>query len=222
MLAQFATAVLIYGVFQQAIAMILLAPQAPMTLSALEPMRYLHLVYITLTLVGGGYLGRYLLKARAGRWAIFLLIVSGSMFYAQRQLFAGTAHLEFPGRAPSNAWLQAFDWIRHNTPTGAYFALDPNYLAAPGEDYHGFRALAERSSLADAMKDTSVVTKVPQLGAAWKEQTLAEAGWAHFQLADFQRLKSQFGVDWVLVSSPQSAHLDCHWHNDILAVCQIP
>ena len=42
--------------------------------------------------------------------------------------------------------------------------MDPNYLAAPGEDYHSFRALAERSQLADAIKDTAVVTKVPELG----------------------------------------------------------
>jgi hypothetical protein len=185
-------------------------------------MRYLHLVYIFMALVSGGYLGRYLLKGRPIRWVLFLFIVNGSMFYAQRQLFANSAHLELPCATPSNGWLQAFDWIRQNTPTGAYFALDPDYLAAPCEDYHGFRALAERSSLADAMKDTSVVTKVPELGPAWKEQNIAEAGWSKFQLADFERLKSRFGVDWVLVSYPQSAPLNCHWHNDSLAVCQIP
>jgi hypothetical protein len=222
MLAQFATAVLIYGIFQQAVAMILLRPQALITFSALEPMRYLQIVYIFLVLVGGGYLGRYVLKARIVRWALFLLIVNGAMFYAQRQLYASTPHIELPNSAPPNAWLQAFDWIKHNTPTGAYFALDPQYLAAPGEDYHGFRALAERSSLADAIKDTSVVTKVPQIAPAWKEQTQALEGWPHFQLADFQRLKSRFGVDWVLVSYPQSAPLRCRWHNNTLAVCQIP
>jgi hypothetical protein len=185
-------------------------------------MRYLHLVYIFMALVGGAYLGRYVLKVRPWRWAVFLLLFNAPMFYVQRQVFASTAHLEMPGTAPSNSWLQSFDWIRHNTPSDAYFALDPRYLAAPGEDYHGFRALAERSSLADSMKDTSVVTKVPQLGPVWKEQTLAQAGWSHFQLADFQNLKSRFGVDWVLVSWPQSAPLDCHWHNNSLAVCQIP
>jgi hypothetical protein len=222
MLARFATAIFIYGVFQQAVAMILLGPRALIAFSTLEPMRYLQIIYIFMALVGGCYLGRYVLKCQAWRWALFLLIVNVPMFYVQRQVFASTPHLELPNTAPSNAWLQAFDWIKHNTPTSAYFALDPQYLAAPGEDYHGFRALAERSSLADAIKDTSVVTKVPQLGPVWKEQTLAEAGWSHFQLADFERLKSRFGVDWVLVSYPQSAPLNCHWHNDTLTVCQIP
>lgn len=222
MLAQFATAILIYGIFHQAVAMILLGPQAFITFSALEPMRYLQIVYIFLALIAGGYLGRYVLKARVVRWVLFLLIVNAPMFYVQRQVFAGSPHLELPGAPPPNAWLQAFDWIKHNTPTDAYFALDPQYLSAPGEDYHGFRALAERSALADAIKDTSVVTKVPQLGPAWKEQTQALEGWSHFQLTDFQRLKSRFGIDWVLVSYPQSAPLNCHWHNNTLAVCQIP
>jgi len=222
MLAHFASAILVYGIFQQTIAMILLGPQSLIAFSALEPMRYLHLIYIFLALVGGCYLGRYLLKDRVGRWALFLLIVNGPMFYVQRQLLASTPHLELPGSVPANPWLQAFDWIKHNTPADAYFALDPHYLEAPGEDYHGFRALAERSSLADAVKDTSVVTKIPQLGPLWKEQTQAQSGWSHFQLADFQRLKFRFGVDWVLVSYPQSAPLNCHWHNNTLAVCQIP
>jgi len=221
-LSRFATAVFIYGIFQQAVAMILLGPKALIVLSALEPMRYLHLVYIFLTLIGGCYAGRYLLKSSIWRWAVFLLILNAPMYYVQRQLFANTVHLELPNTPPSSAWLQAFDYIKHSTPTGAYFALDPKYLAADGEDYHGFRALAERSSLADSIKDTSVVTKVPQLGPDWKQQTLAQAGWSHFQLADFERLKSQFGVDWVLIAYPQSVPLDCHWHNATLAVCQIP
>jgi hypothetical protein len=222
MLARFSTAIVIYGVLHQVLAMILLAPPAPVTFATLEPMRYLQIVYIFLALVGGAYLGRYLLRARILRWAIFLLIVNGAMFFAQRQLFASSPHLELPGDAPPNAWLQAFDWIKHNTPTDAYFALDPYYLHAPGEDYHGFRALAERSSLADALKDTSVVTKIPALGTIWNDQSLAQAGWSTFQLADFQRLKSRYGVDWVLISYPQSAPLNCRWHNNILTVCQIP
>jgi hypothetical protein len=221
-LARFSMAIVFYGVFQQAIAMIILGPRALIAFSALEPMRYLHLVYVFLTLVGGAYLGRYLLKAHIWRWAVFLVLAYGGMFYAQRQLFADTEHLELPGRASANSWLQAFDWIRQNTPQDAYFALDPNYLAAPGEDYHGFRALAERSALADAIKDTSMVTKVPKLGPEWDREVQAQRGWKNFQLADFERLKSEFGVNWTLVSNPPPQGLACRWHNGSLAVCQIP
>jgi hypothetical protein len=221
-LARFATAIFIYGIFQQAVAMVILGPKQLIVLSALEPMRYLHLVYIFLTLVLGAYLGKYVLRAHVWRWAVFLLLANGSMFIVQRQLFAATEHMELPGARSGNPWLQAFAWIRTNTPTDAYFALDPNYMGAPAEDYHSFRALAERSQLADAMKDTSVVTKVPGLGPTWERQVAAQAGWTHFKLADFERLKSEFGVNWVLVSYPQPRGLDCHWHNSTLSVCQIP
>jgi hypothetical protein len=50
----------------------------------------------------------------------------------------------------------------------------------------------------------------------------ATAGWQNFQLADFQRLKNDFGVNWVIVSLPQPAGLACEWHNASLAVCRIP
>ncbi len=221
-LAPFATAVFIYGVFQQAVAMVLLGPRALIVFSALEPMRYLQLVYVFMALVGGAYLGRYVLQARVGRWAIFLIVSSGGMCLAQRQLFPAGEHIEFPFTPPANAWLQAFDWIKHNTPEDAYFALDPHYLAAPGEDYHSFRALAERSQLADAIKDTAVITKVPELGPEWKRELDAQAGWTHFQLAEFERLKSEFGADWVLIAYPAPVGLVCRWHNATLTVCQIP
>jgi hypothetical protein len=184
-------------------------------------MRYLHLVYVFMTLIGGAYLGRYVLKVRLWRWTIFLAVANGSMFLAQRQLFAATPHIELPCVVSSNPWLQAFDWIRRNTPQDAYFALNPMYMAAPGEDYHSFRALAERSQLADGIKDTSVVTKVPELGPAWKRQLEAQQGWSSFQLADFERLKTEFGVDWVLVAYPPPAGLACRWHNQALTVCRI-
>lgn len=221
-LARFATAVLIYGAFQQAFAMILLAPRRWIVLSTLEPMRYLHLVYVFLALIGGAYLGKFVLKASVWRWAAFLIVAYGAMFGVQRHLFAESPHLELPGRATANPWLQAFAWIRANTPGNAYFALDPRYLASPGEDYHSFRALAERSALADAIKDTSVLSKAPELVPEWQRQVAAQQGWSHFGPADFARLKREFGVDWVLVGYPQSAGLSCPWHNRVLAVCRVP
>jgi hypothetical protein len=185
-------------------------------------MRFLHLVYFFMTLVGGCLLGQHLLKKRAWRWALFLVTINASMFASQRALYAKSPHLELPGMRSGNAWLQAFAWIRENTPTDAYFAMDPDYLAAPGEDYHSFRALAERSQLADAVKDASVATQVPELSATWERHVDATTGWPNFKLADFERLKSDFGVDWVIVSYRQPAGLACEWHNQALSVCQIP
>jgi hypothetical protein len=162
------------------------------------------------------------MKRSAWRWAAFLLIANGCMFAWQRAEFAPSQHLEMPWVQAANPWLQAFAWVRANTPENAYFAVDPHYLEATGEDYHSFRALAERSQLADTVKDGSVVTLVPELGPDWVRQTEAEEGWPSFRLGDFERLKTEFAVDWVLVDNPAPDGLACRWHNNTLAVCQIP
>ena len=222
LLARFALAVFLYGVFQLAVAMVMLGFPALIRLAPLQPMRFLQLIYVFMALVGGCLLGKFLLKSSLWRWAIFLVVFNAGMFFAQRMQFSGSNHLELPGRASANPWLQAFAWVRQNTPVDAYFAVDPEYLAAPGEDYHNFRALAERSSLADDIKDTAVVTQIPELGAVWEKQVQAQKGWPHFQLADFEGLKAEFGVNWVLVAYPQPAGLACEWHNNLLSVCRIP
>jgi hypothetical protein len=221
-LARFAAAVFFYGVFQQALIMVLLWPSSLARLMPLQPMRYLHIEYFFLMMMAGALLGGLVLKKSVWRWAVLLLAVNGGMFVWQRMEFSGVEHLELPGRQPANPWLQAFAWIRTHTPVNAYFALDPHYLEAPGEDFHSFGALAERSHLADAVKDTAMVTQVPELGPVWASQVAAEEGWRNFKLADFEQLKAEFGVNWVLVSYPQPGGLACRWHNQALAACQIP
>jgi len=221
-LARFGLAIFAYGIFQFGVALIIQETPSFIRLTPLQPMRFLHLIYFCMTLVGGCLIGKYFLKASAWRWALFLVVINAGMYASQRALYPGSLHLELPGRRSANPWLQSFAWIRNNTPADAYFAMDPRYLEAPGEDYHSFRALAERSQMADALKDTAVVTQVPDLGPDWDRQVTAQAGWKEFKIADFQRLKADFGVDWVLVSYPQTAGLDCPWHNDTLVVCRIP
>jgi len=221
-LARFALAVAAYGVFQQAIAVVMIPPIGWMRLTALQPMRYLHLVYFAMALAGGGLLGRHVLKRVKWRWAVFLVVFNGVMLAAQVAEFPASRHLELPGLAPKNDWIEAFDWVRRNTPVDAYFALDPHYLDEPGEDYHGFRALAERSSLADAVKDAAVVTQIPSLGPAWLEQVEAQKNWQEFKLDDFERLKRRFSVNWVVVRDPPPGGLNCKWHNRTLAVCRVP
>jgi len=221
-LARFGLAIFAYGIFQFGVALIIQETPSFIRLTPLQPMRFLHLIYFCMTLVGGCLIGKYFLKASAWRWALFLVVINAGMYASQRALYPGSLHLELPGRRSANPWLQSFAWIRNNTPADAYFAMDPHYLEAPGEDYHSFRALAERSQMADALKDTAVVTQVPDLGPDWDRQVTAQAGWKEFKISDFKRLKADFGVDWVLVSYPQTAGLDCPWHNDTLVVCRIP
>ena len=149
------------------------------------------------------------------------------MFFVQRQLFPASEHLELPGRAPKNAWVQAFDWIRVNTPPDAIFALHPDYMNLPGEDEHGFRAIAQRSALA-SIHDNGPVSMFPVLAEQWEQQVRAQRGWENFQADDFQRLQQDYGVTWVVLQRgshiPQSgstANLDCPYQNEVVAVCRV-
>ncbi len=211
----------VFAVFQLAVACVVLLTPGLVRLTPMQPMRYLHLVYILMAILGGGLIGEKLLRAHVWRWALLFVPLAFGMFRAQRSLFPGTEHLELPGAASSNPWLQAFAWVRHNTPLDAYFALDPYYMQLPDEDYHSFRALAERSELADAVKDAAVATQVPSLAPEWQQQTEAVAGWKHFQKADFLRLQQQLGVNWIVVQGSGVAGLDCPYRNREVAVCKL-
>jgi hypothetical protein len=130
-------------------------------------------------------------------------------------------HIEWPGSDGGNCWVATFLWIRHHTPKDAVFALDPNYMAFPADDQHGFRAVAERSALADNVKDSGAVSLFPQLADHWKGEILAQAGWADFQLADFERLARQYPVTWVVAHRPGPPGLVCPYENGEVAVCRI-
>jgi hypothetical protein len=210
-----------YAVFQFAVACGVLLTPALVRLKPMQPMRYLHMVYLLMALLGGGLIGEKLLRGHVWRWLALFLPLAAGLFWAQRTLFPGTVHLELPGLAPRNPWLQAFAWVREDTPQNAYFALDPYYMQLSGEDYHSFRALAERSELADAVKDTAVATQVPDLAPDWLAQTQAATGWAGFQKQDFLRLQREFGVDWIVVRGAGVGGLACPYHNEAVAVCRL-
>jgi hypothetical protein len=215
-----------YGIFQTAVGLLIMLPPGLQRLRPFEPMRYLHLLYLLFFLIAGGLLGRYILARKIYRWLVLFIPLSAGMLYAQRQMFPATAHLELPGAAPQNPWLQAFAWIRQSTPVDALFALDPHYITLPGEDYHGFRALAERSVLADYEKDGGMAARVPRLAPRWLKEVTAQSGWRDFQAADFQRLKQEFGVTWVILSSTAPADesrqfMTCPYRNVQLQVCHL-
>jgi hypothetical protein len=220
-MARLAGAGAVYGAFQLAVACIVLLAPALVRLTPMQPMRYLHLVYILMALLGGGLLGEKLLQHHVARWLVLFLPLAAVMLIAQRRLFAGNEHLELPGIRTSNPWLRAFAWVRVNTPKDAYFALDPYYMQLAGENYHSFRALAERSELADAVKDAAVATQVPDLAPLWLEQTQAAAGWEHFRKQDFLTLRDHLGVNWIVVHSKGIDGLDCPYRNEAVVVCRL-
>ncbi len=187
----------------------------------LQPMRCFHLIYIVMFLLIGGLLGEYLLKSHPWRWAALFLPLAAGMFFIDRSAYPHSRHIEWPLAAPSNPWSLAFLWIRANTPKDAVFAIDPNYMAIAAEDQHGFRALAERSMLADNIKDSGAVTMFPSLVDDWQQQQEAQRNFTHFTLTDYQRLASQYPVTWIVTQSPIPG-LDCPYRNDKIAVCHIP
>lgn len=217
-----ASRLILFGIFQMIVAVALMLPDSLQRIRPLQPMRYLHLLYIIFLVLAGGLIEQKFLRARWTRWALLFLPLSAGMVYAQRQTYPGSSHLEWPGSIATNPWLQAFSWIRQNTPSDAYFAAGAYYMKRPGEDYYSFRALAERSILADAVKDSAVATQVPPLAQRWQDEVEAQRNWDHFSMGDLSSLKNRFGVEWVILERPGIEGLNCPYGNSSLLVCHVP
>ena len=204
-----------------AIALVVSLPGRFENLAELQPMRCLHLLYVLMFILGGGLLGTYVLRDRTWRWAILFVPLWCGIVVAQRATFPASAYVEWPGARSRNAWVQAFDWIRTNTPENAYFAMDPNTMQLPDEDEHGFRAIAQRSLLADNVKDSGAVSMFPALAEKWKEQVTAQRGWTEFRLEDFQRLRARYSISWIVLEQPGIEGLACPYANWRVRVCRI-
>jgi hypothetical protein len=187
----------------------------------LQPMRSFHLIYVTFFAMLGGLMGEYLLRRSAWRWLGVFAPLAASMCLLQYSYFPDSAHVEWPGYDYRNAWNSAFVWIREYTPKDAVFALDPDYMLLKGEDQHGFRAVAERSALADSVKDSGAVSLFPDLADRWKSQVQAQSGWGKFGRQDFEHLARLYPVTWILTQNPGPAGLMCPYQNEELAVCEI-
>ncbi len=188
----------------------------------LQPLRAFHIVYLVFFVLLGGLIGQQWLKRAAWRWIVLFAAVAATMFFAQRATYPSSPHIEAPWTRPTNPWAQAFLWIRANTPTSAIFALDAHYITAPGEDAQGFRAEAERSSLADYSKDGGASAIFPQLAPAWMAQHTADTGLS--AMSDSQRIAhlAPFGVTWIVLQHGAQTAFDCPYANAEIRVCRLP
>jgi len=150
------------------------------------------------------------------------------MFAAQRNAFPHSRHLELPWTSPQNPWVQAFLWIRDNTPKDAFFALDADYINAPGEDAQCFRAIAERSSLPDYSKDGGEASIAPSLTASWKagqqaQQQARSAAGTDAATADAHRIAAltPLGVSWLVLDARAATNFDCPYANGTVKVCRL-
>jgi hypothetical protein len=190
-------------------------------LTRLQPLRCLALCYMVLVVAGGGLLGQYVLQRHVWRWLALFLPLSFGMYFAQGQVFPASQHIEWPWVEPRNPWAQAFEWIRVNTPVDALFALDPRHMELPGEDENGFRARAQRSMLADLVKDKGAASMFPPLSVKWAEQIADQKNFEHFAKEDFERLRNKYGVSWVVVEQPGPTGLECPYQNSAVRVCRV-
>ncbi len=187
----------------------------------LQPMRAFHIVYVVFFVLLGGLLGENVLRASAWRWVAVFMPLACGMWFVDHDAYGASSHIEWPGAAQTNPWLSAFYWIRANTPKDAIFALGPDYMKSPGEDAHGFRAVAERSMLADNVKDSGAVSLFPELAGEWKAEANAQMGWEQFGPDEFSGLARRYPVNWVVTRRSSATGLNCPYENMELAVCRI-
>jgi hypothetical protein len=218
--ASLARALLIFGALFTAAGIIVSSSPHLENFTRLQPMRAFHLLYAIFFAMLGGLLGEHALRRVAWRWAALVVPLAAGMWMLGQATYPDSAHVELPGAKPANAWSEAFLWIRGNTPKQAVFALDPDYMKKPGEDLHGFRAVAERSALADRVKDSGAVSLFPGLAEEWQREVRATEGWEHFGKADLERLAKDYGVSWIVRSKPVTG-LDCPFSNSAAAVCRL-
>lgn len=214
-------ALFMFGAAFTVASIVMAIPESLDNLGRLQPMRSFHVLYAVMFIVLGGLLGEYFLKRRLLRWIAVFSILGAGMCFGQIASFPSSPHVEWPGVRYGSPWMRAFLWVRANTPRDAFFALDPDYFHAPGEDEHGFRAVAERNALADNLKDSGAVSVFPQLANLWMRQVNAERGWKRFERRDFERLARSESVSWVVVQRPAVAGMDCPYRNEALEVCRL-
>lgn len=222
MVERVSRAFVVYGLIYLVSVLVVDLPARFESLARLQPLRSLHLLYIVMFVCVGGFLGEHVLREHVWRWLLLFVPLAAGMFWVQRSLFPASVPVEWPGAAPRNPWTQAFVWIRQNTPADAVFALDPEYMHIAGEDNIGFRCLAQRSRLADEVKDSGAVSMFPPLAEEWWKEVQAQTPWKSFRTEDFLRLKNTYGVSWVVVQQPGVAGLDCAYQNSAVRVCRIP
>jgi hypothetical protein len=189
----------------------------------LQPLRTFHLITLVLVLLLGGLMGEYLAKGRPWVPVVLALPLAAGMFYVGHATYPNSPHVELPARTSANAWVNTLLWVRNNTPQDAVFAVDSRYIMDPEADVHGFRAVSERSALADYYKDGGVVSLFPGLAAEWKQMSDATYGLNRFGVEDFRRLRQEYpAISWTVIRGAAPASLQCPYQRQGYSVCQMP
>lgn len=188
----------------------------------LQPLRTFQTTYLVLILILGALAGELLLRNRPLRLAAAFLPLTLLMAFVQRNLYPADLHLEFPGRAPTNPWQQAFFWARDHTPTSALFALDAHYITRTGEDAQCFRPLAERSALPDYSKDGGETSITPALTPDWLRGQHAQTNLNIETDPDRLTHLQGTGATWIILPTTSRTAFLCPYRNSSVQVCRLP
>jgi hypothetical protein len=221
--ARLSFAMLPFGLVSIAAGLFLASSPSLDMFARLQPLRTFHLITLVLVLLLSGVIGEFLSRDRPWVTAVLALSLAGGMFVVACETYPNSDRIELPSQSSSNAWVNTLLWVRNNTPENAVFAVDSRYFMDAGIDVHGFRAIAERSALADYFKDSGVVSLFPGLAEEWKQMSNATYGLNHFTADDFRRLRSEYSaVSWTVVHGRAPAGMECPYQQRGYAVCQLP
>ncbi|HEY4358620.1 MAG TPA: hypothetical protein VGN16_22935 [Acidobacteriaceae bacterium] len=230
------TAALTTGFFASAIALLFAHEQASNhAVARLQPLRAYLLIYALMAALLGAMATKAALRASRrwpDRWlswgfrALPIVLCAGvaaCMALAQREMFDSSAHLELPWSAAQNPnpWVQAFLWIRGQTPREALFAVDSRYISATAEDAHTFRAIALRDVLPDYSKDGGEAAITRSLADSWHAGSEAQRGLNTLNDKERAQRLAPFGVDWVILATATQSGLSCPYNNVVVKVCRL-
>jgi membrane protein implicated in regulation of membrane protease activity len=191
----------------------------------MQPLRVFQIVYLVMIVALGAKLGESVLQRSAWRWPLALALLGAPMLVAAYAAYPNSRHIEMPWRTPQkdtqNSWSRAFLWIRVNTPKDALFALDPDYINAPDEDAQCFRAIAERSALADYSKDGGEASIAPGLTPEWIAGQRAQRNLSSETDAARVAALQPLGVSWMVLDSATPTAFDCPYRNSAVQVCRL-
>jgi len=190
-------------------------------IARLQTMRPYLIVYAVLFMGLGAVIAQTFLRAQVWRWLLAFGVLGAGIGAAQFVVYSSTAHLELPWRQPRNPWVQAFYWVRANTPDNAVFALDSGYIDTPGENTEGFRAIAQRASIADSSKDGGAAAVFPQLAERWLTESTAATDLSGASDAERVQRLAPLHVTWLVLKKSAVTQFDCPYRNAVVKVCRL-
>jgi len=189
----------------------------------LQPLRAFHVITLIFVLLLAGVMGEYLARDRPWVIAAVAIPLAAGMFVVGRQTYPNSPQIELPSTTSSNPWVNTLLWVRQNTPIDAVFAVDSRYFEDEVADVHGFRAVSERSALADYFKDGGVVSLFPGLADEWKQMSNATYGLNQFSAARFRTLKEEYPeVTWTVIHGSAPVGMTCPYQQRGYSVCRLP